>query len=82
MYAYKLQRVDYERDLHLTAWLNQQVQAVKKDGKTPRFKKFSEFYDYAKNIKEIESHMDKTKAINPKLKRMAKIAKLVNKGGR
>lgn len=82
MHAYKLERIDKERDMHMQAWLNQQVKATKEKGKkqVPIFKNFKEFYDYEKNISDIENHMSKTEDISDKLKRRAQIAKKVNGG--
>lgn len=65
MEAYLLQKVDREHELHLQAWLNNQVKAEKKVGKTskPVFKEFKDFFDYEKRIadvtgKKVEKEVD------------------------
>lgn len=80
MKAYNLSRVDIERDMHLQAWLNHQVQATKEQGKKqiPVYKKFDEFFNYEQRIKEIENPVNK---LNPQQKRLAFVAMQVNKEG-
>ncbi|WP_314068321.1 hypothetical protein [uncultured Vagococcus sp.] len=53
--AYKLKRLDEEYNLHLQAWLAEQVKASKKVGKkdVPYFKNFNSFFDYQKKEREI-----------------------------
>lgn len=49
MKAFRLKQVDKEYDIHLQAWENWNVQAMKKQGKNkkvPVFKNFKEFFDY------------------------------------
>lgn len=44
--AYQLQRIQFEEDLALQAWLNQQVQATKgKKNPKPVYTSFKKFYD-------------------------------------
>ena len=80
MHAYELSQVDKERDMHLQAWLNYQVTATKESGKkqVPVFKSFKEFYNYERNLKEIESHMNETNKLSDDLRRKAQIAKRLN----
>src|SRR5699024_12436951 len=80
MHAYKLSQVDKERDMHLQAWLNYQVTATKESGKkqVPVFKSFKEFYNYERNLKEIESHMNETNKLSDDVRRKAQIAKRLN----
>lgn len=56
MEAYLLQKVDREYELHLQAWLNNQVKAEKKSGKSskPVFKQFDDFFDYEERIAEVQ----------------------------
>ena len=53
--AVQLKRVDREYEIHLSAWMNQQVQATKKRGKktVPIYKNFSEFFDYEGRVSSI-----------------------------
>lgn len=53
--AFKLRRLDEEYDLHLQAWLGEQVKATKKVGKkeVPYYKNFNSFFDYQKREREI-----------------------------
>jgi len=39
-----LRKQDEDEILHRSAWLNRQVEATKSDGKTPLYKKYSDFY--------------------------------------
>lgn len=82
MRAHNLARVDKEHDMHLQAWLNYQVTATREQGKkqVPVFKKFEDFFDYKKRLKEVEQ--PKQKAISPKMRKMARIAARVNTGRR
>ncbi len=79
MYAFRLSEVDKEYDMHLQAWLNHQVTTTKK-GSKPLFKNFKEFFNYEKQVKEIEEGLSETN-IKPQHKRMANIAAEVNARG-
>lgn len=77
MHAYKLSRVDREKDMYLQAWINNQVKATNKDGKSV-YKSFKDFYDYDKALKEI----DQVKSnLSEQQKKMARIAKMINERG-
>nr|DAW30061.1 MAG TPA: hypothetical protein [Caudoviricetes sp.] len=39
-----LRKQDEDELLHRSAWLSRQVEATKLDGKTPLYKKYSDFY--------------------------------------
>ena len=41
-----LRKQDEDELLHRSAWLTRQVEATKSDGKTPLYKKYSDFYRY------------------------------------
>lgn len=81
MRAFNLARVDKEYDMHLQAWLNHAVTATKEQGKkqVPVYKKFQDFFDYEKRLKEIEK--PKRKVLTPHQRRLAKLAAKVNTGG-
>ncbi|HAM79603.1 hypothetical protein [Ornithinibacillus bavariensis] len=81
MEAYNLSRVDKERDMHLQAWLNNQVTFTKEQGKkqVPVFKRFEDFFDYEKRLNEVEGK--KQGAITPQMRRMARLAAQINNGG-
>lgn len=86
MKAFNLSRIDKEYDIALQAWMNSQATATKTTGsgknqKTESvYEDFKDFFDYEKKLKEIKGL--KTKGLNTKEKRMAKIAASVNlKGG-
>lgn len=56
MTAYRLKQADREYEIHLQAWLNWNVQAMKKKGRhkrVPVFKTFQQFFDYKKCIKDV-----------------------------
>ncbi|WP_079708624.1 hypothetical protein [Paraliobacillus ryukyuensis] len=81
MKAYRLSRVDRDYEAHLQAWLNHQVKATKEQGnkQIPIFKKFNDFFDYEKRVKEIEKP---TKKLTAQENRMAQAALIANmKGG-
>ena len=62
MTAFELQRVDREYEIHLQAWTNWNVRAMKKSGKkkrVPVFKKFRQFFDYQKRESEVLGHKRK-----------------------
>lgn len=77
--AHRLKRVDIEYDMHLSAWLNERVGAMKEQGKkqVPVFKKFVDFFDYAKRVNEINGTKDNK--ISDQHKRMAQLAMMANK---
>lgn len=59
MYEYELlmcgvllRKEDEDELLHRSAWLNRQVKAMKSDGKTPVYKKYSDFYKKKSTKKE------------------------------
>jgi len=72
MKAIKLQRVDQVHDLHLQAWLNQQIKETKKNGKktVPYYKKFDQFFDYDKKIREVTGKPANNNAENNALREM------------
>ena len=80
MYAFKLKQVDKQFDMHLQAWLQNQVTATKEQGNkhVPVYKKFSDFYDYEKEIKKV-LHNEST-TLTPREKTLVKIAKMHNEG--
>lgn len=47
-----LRRQDEDELLHRSAWLNRQVKAMKSDGKTPFYKKYTDFYQKKDRKKE------------------------------
>lgn len=80
MYAFRLAQVDEEMKMHKQAWINHQVTATKQQGKkqVPVYKKFNQFFDYEKRIKEVEQDFIGGKKLPERLKRMAHIAKNLN----
>ena len=56
IHAYRLRHLDERHRMHLQAWTSHQVTSTKKQGdKTvPVFKSFKDFFDYEKELKEIE----------------------------
>src|SRR5699024_8131503 len=71
MHSHRLSDIDKERDMHMRAWLSQQVTATTKANK-PQYKEFKEFFDYEKLINEIEKGIVNEK-IKPQFKKMAGI---------
>lgn len=66
MTAHNLAMVDKKMEIHLQAWVNQQVQATRESGKksVPVFDRFDKFFDYQKELdlvvgKEDEQKIDK-----------------------
>lgn len=56
MKAYWLAQVDQEYQIHLQAWANWNVQAMKSQGKNKRvpvFKNFKQFFDYDRHIRDV-----------------------------
>lgn len=55
MKAHALKRVDRELEIHSLAWLINQAQATKEQGKkiVPVHKEFKQFFDYDKRIESI-----------------------------
>ena len=81
MKAFRLQQIDKEYDMHLQAWLNYVVQQTKEKGSkhVPVFRKFKDFYDYEKRLKEVEKPR---RRLTERQRRLAKLAAITNaKGG-
>lgn len=78
MRAHQLQQIDKEQEMHMQAWLNHVVTSTKEQGKkqVPVFKKFSDFYNYEKRIKEVEN--PKAKGLTEKQRSMARMAAVIN----
>lgn len=56
MKVYKLKQADKDYDIHLQAWANWNVQAMKKQGKNKRvpvYRTFRQFFDYEKRVEDI-----------------------------
>lgn len=69
MKAYALRSLDEEYKAHKQAWLNQQVQATKQQGKktVPVYRKFKQFFDYEKHEQEILGANKKVPKQNKKI---------------
>lgn len=86
MKAFRLKRVDKERDMHLQAWLNHQVSETKNVGskdkpkEKPLYTKFDDFFNYEERIREIEGTTKPTLSKQQKRK-LANIAVIANKKG-
>lgn len=80
MYAYRLKAIDKQYDMHVQAWINHQVTATKEQGKkqVAVYRKFSDFFDYEKAIKEIEG--SNKKEITDHQRNIAQLAKSLNEG--
>lgn len=70
MTAYQLKRADKAFDMHMQAWLNQQVQATKSQGskQVPVYRRFKDFYDLEKEERKILGGERKHKVEDNKLK--------------
>lgn len=77
MYAFRLQQVDKQHDMHLQAWIHNQAKATKKNGK-PAYSKFTDFFDYEKEIKRIDIETKGASSLTGKQKKLAQIAKRLN----
>lgn len=78
MEAYRLKRVDEERQTHWQAFLNFAVQAKKKAGKRrekPVYSRFDEFFDYEKELEKAKKKRVKGN------ERFSGIGKILRKGG-
>lgn len=79
MTAYQLKQVDREYEIHLQAWANWNVQAMKSQGKrkkVPVFKTFRQFFDYEQCIHDVLKGMDKgDKALGTKKKGLVELLK-------
>ena len=58
-----LRRQDEDELLHRSAWLNRQVKAMKPDGKTPFYKKYTDFYQKKDRKKEKYKLSDAEKSL-------------------
>lgn len=78
MKAFRLSQVDKHYEMHLQAWLNHGVTATKEQGKkqVPVYKTFKEFFDYEKQLKEVEGQ--KATRLSSKQRRMAHVAAKLN----
>ena len=65
MNAHALAEIDKDYDRHVRAWLDVVAGATKKDGR-PVYKKFSDFFDYEKELKRA------TKKPDPKFSNLSK----------
>ena len=75
IHAYRLRDLDARQRMHMQAWVKQQVKSTKEVGKksVPAFKNFKEFFDYEKELREIEGKKkDKT------IVRLANLAARIN----
>lgn len=53
MLAFRLKRLDQERDIYLQSWMNNQVKATKGKKQEPYFKEFNNFFNYEEQEKII-----------------------------
>lgn len=83
MYAYNLQQLDNEEDLHLQAWLIQSAQATKKKGKYGEesvYEDFKAFFDKHERLKDLEKLTEGEPELSPKLRSLADAARKANEG--
>lgn len=78
MQIHNLKRVDKEYDMHLQAWLNARVQDTKEKGKKKElvYRKFTDFYDYEKNVSEVQGRPKRS--VNNQLKKAVHMASEIN----
>lgn len=81
--AKKLANIDKKFELSMQAWLNQQVQATKKNGKNyvPYYKTFKDFFDYAGTLEKAmmtEEEKDKKEKEVTSRKELLEMAKMIN----
>lgn len=50
-----LRKQDEDELLHRSAWLTRQVEATKSDGKTPLYRKYSDFYKKKDTNKQVSA---------------------------
>jgi hypothetical protein len=81
MKAVQLQKLDRERELYWQAWLTQQAQATKKQGKeiVPYFRDFDAFFDYEQRQAEILGTAKKPRGKQYQAKDPRKLAALMAK---
>lgn len=85
-HSYKV--VDARYDAHMQSWLDQQVQATKKTGKKgdvkPVYESFKDFFDYEKELKNVEKSYVKEPISKEKVERfrssVAEVERLMNEG--
>ena len=53
MQAYRLQQVDRMNDIHMQAWANNMAGQKKKNGR-PVYRKFDQFFNYKKAVKQAK----------------------------
>ncbi|MFC3212729.1 hypothetical protein [Planomicrobium okeanokoites] len=75
IHAYRLRDLDSRQRMHMQAWVNQQAKSTKTVGKNtvPFFKNFKEFFDYEKELQEIEG-----KKKDETIVRLANLAARIN----
>ncbi|MGT2829044.1 hypothetical protein AB6M97_10230 [Streptococcus hillyeri] len=49
-----LRKEDENEQIHRLAWLNRQVESVKRDGKTPQYRQYNDFYKSKE--KKVKKH--------------------------
>lgn len=80
MYAHRLKQVDEAKKAHEQAWYSVMAGMTKKQGSefVPVYKNFTDFFDYEKELENVEKEQRGEEIITPKMKRMARIAKKAN----
>lgn len=81
MYAFNLQQIDKDENMHMQAWLHQQAKATKKKGKHGEesvYDGFKDFFDKDTLIKSVEDQVAGEEKITPKMKSLAKAARIAN----
>lgn len=65
MRAYRLKTVDDEYKIYLQAWVNREIKAEKRKGKTrsePVYKRFEDFFNYGDRLKNVLGEEPEKKA--------------------
>lgn len=78
--AFKLRQVDKEFETYRQAWVNREVKAEKRIGKSSKlvYDKFEKFYDYNERIREVEENKtsENKNSSNSLIKRFSEFQKL------
>ena len=64
--AYRLRKLDRDREIAFSAWLNREINATKKRGKKIEYiyRDFNKFFDYEKREREILGELDDKESEN------------------
>lgn len=79
--AATLREVDQQYMIHQQAFANQMIKATTHNGKSPKYKKFQQFFDYKERVRQVYHYDKKQEQFSEETKNALDVLKAINERG-